>query len=390
MYYAIVFRRIAKNTEARNVVNQGIAIIQGAYMNKSNEEYRKLNIEISYWFVALIVAAQIVMFYVLKMAEFDVKFFDYFLKHIIVVGAVGLASLYGVKQVNQKRKLGDNIKNIALLLNSFLITTVVAVIESNYPSTVCVILIPIFLATGFGSNMCLNVATGLAYLSLLILNIASPLMKYAENTNINISISYIEFAILIIITRVVVSVVKDFCFNSAVKIESHESDNQNLETELLKDAMTGLYNHASFYAFLEQITRQNNDDIKSVSLAVVDIDNFKKVNDTYGHSKGDEVILFLAKVLSERFSDVGYVCRYGGEEFAVIFINRKGKEAKQLMDGALEEFRSHVFAWKEDPITFSCGICEYKGGQMTDKELFGIADKVLYRAKNSGKNQCLL
>ena len=163
-----------------------------------------------------------------------------------------------------------------------------------------------------------------------------------------------------------------------------------LVNKLLRDAMTGLYNHASFYGFLDTITKANSEDISTITLAIIDIDNFKKVNDTYGHSKGDEVILFLAEVLKRRFTDVGYVCRYGGEEFAVIFINKNGRQAKELMEGALEEFRRHEFSWKEDPVTFSCGICEYMSGRMTDKELFGIADKVLYRAKNSGKNQCLL
>lgn len=356
---------------------------------KTASEYRKLHLEVSNWFVVLIFAAQVVMFLALKKIGMEMDQTKYIIFHIIIPSLVNCISVGVTFKINKNKKITENVKNIVFIVNTFIMSFGIILSENMFPASISVALVPIIVATGFGSDLYLNIATGLSYISLLAVDFIYPYI-HGEDQDIYISISYVEFSIIIILVRVVAGVIKDFCLSSASKIESHESNNVNLENKLLRDAMTGLYNHASFYGFLDTITKANSEDISTITLAIIDIDNFKKVNDTYGHSKGDEVILFLADVLKRRFTDVGYVCRYGGEEFAVIFINKNGRQAKELMEGALEEFRRHEFSWKEDPVTFSCGICEYMSGRMTDKELFGIADKVLYRAKNSGKNQCLL
>lgn len=359
-------------------------------MNNSYAEYRKLHLDLANWLIILIVVAQIIMFFVLKIMGSEISFSQYFQRHILVTSLINFISLGVAFRIHKSKKFDDNIKNMAYLVCTVAIAFGVVIGEHSFNSTFCVLIIPIFLATGFGASIYLNVVTILVLLCLMVVSffsINSIDDSFKAATEIA---AYMEFAIIIVLSRVIASVIKDYFFINATKLETHESNNQNLEDQLLRDRMTGLYNHASFYGFLENITRQNGSDMSDVTLAVIDIDNFKMVNDTYGHSKGDEVIIFLATVLKRRFSDIGYVCRYGGEEFAVIFVNRKGKEVKSLMEGALEEFRSHTYSWKEDPVTFSCGICEYKAGFMTDKQLFGIADKVLYRAKNNGKNQCLL
>lgn len=359
-------------------------------MNKSYEEYRKLHLELTNWFIILIIIAQAIMLFVLKMVGADINVKDYLIKHIVITAIINFISVAIAYKIHKSRKFKDTTKNIVYLLTASVIVLGVAITENTTSASLCVLIIPIFLATGFGSNFYLNLTTVIAYIGLIITGFTGVRMTAYESDEVYRLVSYIECSLVIILVRVIASVIKDFCLSSASKIENHENATQNLEAELLRDRMTGLYNHASFYGFLQKITKENGTDMGDVTLAIIDIDNFKKVNDTYGHSKGDEVIIYLSDVLKKHFTDIGYVCRYGGEEFAVIFVNKKGKEAKRLMEAALEEFRNHTFSWKEEPVTFSCGICEYMSGMMTDKELFGIADKVLYRAKNSGKNQCLL
>lgn len=360
-------------------------------MNKTSEEYRKLHLDLTNWLVILIAAAQFIMFFVIKYLIGDEIYFGaYFKKHILVTTLINFISLGITFRIHKSQKFGDDIKNMVYLICTVAIAFSVSLSEYSSYSAFCVLIVPIFLATGFGSAVYLNIVTVLVYICLFVLGILHGNKIRSGGFEATEIAAYVEFALIIILVRVIAEVIKDFCFMSATRIETHENNNQSLEAQLLRDRMTGLYNHASFYGFLENITRQNGSNMGDVTLAVIDIDNFKKVNDTYGHSKGDEVIIYLASILKRRFADIGYVCRYGGEEFAVIFVNRKGKEAKKLLDEALEEFRAHVYDWKEDPVTFSCGICEYSAGLMTDKELFGIADKVLYRAKNNGKNQCLL
>jgi len=166
------------------------------------------------------------------------------------------------------------------------------------------------------------------------------------------------------------------------------ANNESLEKKLEKDPMTGLYNHSAFYTHLDRLVKERND--APLSLAVVDIDNFKRINDTYGHNNGDEVILRLTHIMRERCEDGNNcVCRYGGEEFAVIFPNVKVKQAKEIMDGVLQEFREQRYDWLEGNVTFSCGIFQLSAYRMSSTEFFRVADKMLYQAKHSGKNQCV-
>lgn len=171
-------------------------------------------------------------------------------------------------------------------------------------------------------------------------------------------------------------------------IHLHKQDYESLGKRLLREPMTGLYNHSAFYSLLEQKIRERGD--APISLAIVDIDNFKKVNDTYGHENGDQVILYLAEVLKRHCGEEYFPCRYGGEEFAVIFPGLKGKEARAVMEQILAEFREKEFAWNAGPnITFSCGVYQHDSINMTATELFQIADQMLYKAKLGGKNCCV-
>ena len=154
-----------------------------------------------------------------------------------------------------------------------------------------------------------------------------------------------------------------------------------------RDPMTSLYNHTAFYDYLDTFVRNRDD--APLTLAVIDIDDFKKVNDTYGHNNGDEVILNLSKVLQRNCGENNYVCRYGGEEFAVIFPDVKVKDAAKMMNNSLEEFRETKYEWTDKRITFSCGIFQMSSYTMTAEEFFRVADKMLYNAKQNGKNQCI-
>ncbi len=170
-------------------------------------------------------------------------------------------------------------------------------------------------------------------------------------------------------------------------IRSHIEDNENLGERLLREPMTGLYNHAAFHSLLGQKIRERGRE--PLSLAIIDIDNFKRVNDTFGHKNGDMVILALAEVLKKNCGEKYFPCRYGGEEFAVILPGLKEKEAVKKMEEVLSEFRSLHYDWNTGPaITFSCGVFQHSEVNMSAAELFRITDQMLYKAKQSGKNCC--
>ncbi|MCB0394894.1 MAG: GGDEF domain-containing protein, partial [Bdellovibrionales bacterium] len=126
-----------------------------------------------------------------------------------------------------------------------------------------------------------------------------------------------------------------------------------------------------------------------VSLLILDIYHFKKVNDTYGHDIGDYVLIELVKMLKELFpKDNEFVARLGGEEFAVLLPDHQVKHAMVKAERALDRIRKEVLVHMDYKIKFtiSIGIAELMEGEDT-QHWFKRADSALYHSKNNGRNQ---
>lgn len=164
-----------------------------------------------------------------------------------------------------------------------------------------------------------------------------------------------------------------------------------LHSFMVRDSLTGLLNHTAIKDQLEREVARAKRENTPLAYAMVDIDHFKQVNDTYGHPVGDRVIKSLSRLLKQRLRETDVVGRYGGEEFAVIMSNTDGHAAIKVMDELRDAFSrlTHLAEGKEFFVTFSCGIAEVA--------LFGdaiklgdSADKALYEAKHAGRNCVVL
>jgi diguanylate cyclase (GGDEF)-like protein len=125
--------------------------------------------------------------------------------------------------------------------------------------------------------------------------------------------------------------------------------------------------------------------------AMIDIDHFKKVNDSYGHPVGDQVIIAIARALRQRLRTSDIVGRYGGEEFAVILPNTSRESARLILDMLREDFSRVEFRSDERIFhcSFSCGIANSLD-YPTFQALREAADRTLYQAKAAGRNQVLV
>lgn len=158
-----------------------------------------------------------------------------------------------------------------------------------------------------------------------------------------------------------------------------------------KDSLTGLYNRKSFdrrmhrcHAAYEHASRRSNDEEIDDCLAILDIDHFKRINDTYGHLYGDEVLLHFAQQMQKVFREEDGLFRYGGEEFIVILNNISLDVAEKV----LHRFRQHIEAYpfpKVDKLTVSIGFTRLEVQRM-QSEIVDQADHALYYAKEHGRN----
>ena len=157
-----------------------------------------------------------------------------------------------------------------------------------------------------------------------------------------------------------------------------------------RDFLTGLYNRRYFFDHINEYI-ENQEHTEKFAVAMIDIDNFKNINDTYGHDIGDKVIVHLADVLMSNTNYRDIVSRFGGEEFCVVLKNINRFSAVEIFDRLRCEVESSVFySDKKEPIQFtiSIGVALYSEDGL--QETINQADMMLYNAKNAGKNQVLI
>ena len=168
--------------------------------------------------------------------------------------------------------------------------------------------------------------------------------------------------------------------------------NYKLEQQANYDSLTNILNRRGMYVKLKenfnQLSRKNSDCI----VAIIDIDHFKKLNDTYGHQKGDEALIKIAKSISDTLRNYEFIARIGGEEF-LVWLPNTDQEASAVVLQRIMDTVSAV-SISTETITISIGACyfSFSQNQSTDftvliDELIAKADSALYEAKNQGRNR---
>jgi diguanylate cyclase (GGDEF)-like protein len=157
---------------------------------------------------------------------------------------------------------------------------------------------------------------------------------------------------------------------------------------MMRDSLTGLLNHTSTRERLGVEAARAQREGLSLSFAMIDIDHFKSVNDTYGHPAGDRVIKSLARLLQQRLRKMDVIGRYGGEEFAIVLQNIDVHSGQRLLDEIRDRFAHirHAIGNKEVYVTFSCGLASFPTYEDATM-LTQAADQALYQAKRGGRNQ---
>lgn len=173
---------------------------------------------------------------------------------------------------------------------------------------------------------------------------------------------------------------------SAVTSRAHRYRDLKKLTD--RDSLTGLLNHTNILRALEREISAAARTSTSVVMAMVDIDHFKNVNDTYGHAVGDQVLLRVTHMLRNRLRRMDHVGRYGGEEFAVVMPNTDVETATSILEELRETCAAMVHETENGTfsVTFSAGVASFPEVK-TGTELNNVADARLYDAKHAGRNR---
>ena len=178
----------------------------------------------------------------------------------------------------------------------------------------------------------------------------------------------------------------------ALSLHQTLKDMRALEKLAITDPVTLLRNHRFFQDQLKiEVTRALRHE-RSLSLIMLDLDNFKLVNDRYGHPAGDKLLQEVGRRLGEAVRNLDTVARYGGEEFAILLPDTKAENAKLVAERVRQRFNDNPFLVNGDStlVTISLGIASCPEHAVTPESLVEAADQALYRAKGQGRNQSVV
>lgn len=171
-----------------------------------------------------------------------------------------------------------------------------------------------------------------------------------------------------------------------MNVQKEIEEKKEIEDKAHKDPLTGLYNREGFMNHLNSLY-ENGEKMEPLTVAVVDFDSFKSVNDTLGHAGGDVALCFLADTLKELFAKQAITARYGGDEFMLILYGVEEEKVRELFTTLVRRMDTElVYHNVSKKISISLGAV-FTEEQVSFEEMFKAADKVLYESKNAGKNR---
>ena len=184
---------------------------------------------------------------------------------------------------------------------------------------------------------------------------------------------------------------KDKLETSEKEINTLRANLSSAEEEVLRDGLTNVGNRRAFDKVLAAEVGKAHKEQLPLSLVMCDIDHFKKVNDTFGHAVGDEVLKMFARTLSDTVRDGDVVARYGGEEFAIVLPSTTQRSAATLAERVRAQFEQKRLTIRSTnqnlgQVTASFGVAELDDGE-TPEQLTARADQKLYDAKKAGRNR---
>lgn len=311
---------------------------------------------------------------------------DYILLYIILPSSSFFLLVLLGRFFMYNKRLSDTVKNYfsVLVLTSQIF--IIACVHNVFIYTGILYIIPIILTVIYSNKLMTNIVTLISIGLMIISSIIATTDARTSNAFYAIEV-FIGIVLIVgcsLITNLLTAIEKDK--NNIIKASAFKQ--LQLEELIKCDPLTGLYNIASFYNNLDASIKNNE---FPLTLAVIDIDNFKAVNDAWGHENANEVLIYIAAQLQFACNTIGHVFRYGGEEFTIVFPNTSPTDAKKMVETAQSNIYHHDFGYSPKfNITFSCGVAAYPSPDYNAHDFFQLADKIMYQAKFSGKNRILI
>lgn len=351
------------------------------------KKYSKSVMNLSLIFIVLILIGELISVYYMDYSGIiEISLMEKLTRKVFVPGFIYITT-YIIGQILIKQKKLTIVQKSIVPVVTVTIISIVFLVNNN-KNSLCILslILPMILAvlnaetevevTKRNSIVCIIITSLIA----TVLILKNYTLGYEYIMNVLVSL---EFMIALILICSVLSELER-TRNDMLMDAVRKSDFYHHQAVI--DGLTKSYNRATYTETLND----KFDNYDKLVLAIIDIDKFKTINDTYGHASGDTVLKYLAKILNNINSDEVFVARYGGEEFAILFFDKTKEEAHKIIQGLKNKFTAHKFKELDNNnVTFSCGIAS-KEEKDTKETLFKKSDDALYVAKEKGRNRIVV
>lgn len=357
------------------------------YLEQVREEYEKitkkwlfLHFRLLVGLVGASVLLELIMFFVLNSIQFiTTELEDYVAKYLLIPAGINAVLLLLAALLFRSRRLSFLHKQYAVSLCTLAVCFVLFTIHSVFPSLAMLFAVSVFLTTIYGNYILTSMVAGS---SLLLFCFSSLFLFWDQGKKHVLSdkSSAINFVLSLLLLLGFYFICLTIIFFQRQKNQvliQKELERQRLKAELLRDSLTGLYNRNALREAFNEMLRSNQEHV----FAMVDLDHFKQLNDTYGHPRGDICLREFAEIAQQE-ADPHPVFRYGGDEFCILFYLKDPQTAAAICRRIRQRLdQSTTLA----PLSLqaSFGLAMYRPG-MTPQQLLSHADQALYHSK--GKN----
>lgn len=354
------------------------------------EKWRKIIAQTNCFFVLFTFLVEFFMYFVLKDSGLIIQPIRVYLVAFLVFPSISNILIILVGDIILKNISPDfKLINYIPVIQMALIALIVAGTHFVFPITLAFFCFPMFTTVIFGDG---KMTKNVGIICGIFLGISLLSRKYSpfksELDDNYVPEAIIAFAILVA-CGIICSVLIKYMNEKSEVIYQGYMQQLDLQDQINKDQKTGLYGHEMLMNTLYNSVKSSEITNDILTLAIIDIDDFKKVNDTHGHLKGDKVILTLTNLMQQNDCENCFLSRFGGEEFAIIFNGYNELYAYEFLEKLRIKFEKQKFNFSNDIITISAGIALWKPG-LDANELFNNADTAMYAAKTSGKNRIVI
>lgn len=343
-----------------------------------------MNINLSIIVFSILAETVMLVMYIIT-NNLDMPIDTYILRYMITPAIINI-SLYLIGNLILKNtKINASTRMIVpvIVINYYCLT--LSIIHDVFIVLILLYIIPIVLTIIY-SNKKLTKAIYFLTITNIIIRLAFTSFDFVNGDLFETEyyFSYVLAFIILTVTYHIVKLLLKYESEKDIILLSTMEKNNQLQTRLYHDGLTGLYNHTALFNMLDEAIEKKT---KNLSLAVIDIDLFKLVNDEFGHTNGNVVLIRLSKILKRSLPAKCYATRYGGEEFAIIFKGYDSKQSYKIINEIRKQFGNYKFKeLNNKQIHFSGGVYTHQKGENAST-LFERADEALYISKNNGRNK---